>query len=244
MTAFWRTLALPALLFALATRLRFSLPSGFPCGSLNGGEFYPDQVPDSFLPNHPCLDGWARWDTAHYVAIAQVGYGPANPNRGEGLGFLPGYPMLMRYLVELPGFERTPGAYAVAGILLSNLLFLIAIILMAVLAGQSLGTDSALTATLLFAIAPFSLFYSAAYSESLFLVLCLGALILANRGQWVGAGIVAAVASGTRLAGLLLAPALAWGAWKAGIRGWKLIWSGLAPALGFILWSLFNMVAL
>ncbi len=240
MTTFWRTLSLPALAFALATRVALFLAVWFSLRVIERRALYPAQVPDSFLSNHPAFDGWARWDSAHYVAIAQLGYGLPNPNRGEGLGFLPGYPLLMRYLIEIPGIEPSSGAFAVAGILVSNILFLVAVVMMAFLAQQSFDSRSALTATMLFAIAPFSLFYSAAYSESLFLVLCLGTLILANRGQWVGAGVVAALASGTRLAGLLLAPALIYGAWKEGERGWRLVWAGIAPTIGFALWSLFT----
>src|SRR4051812_4906771 len=41
---------------------------------------YPAQYPDSFFPNHPWIDGWARWDAAHYVNLAKFGYGADNPS--------------------------------------------------------------------------------------------------------------------------------------------------------------------
>ena len=54
---------------------------------------YPEQLPDSFLPDNPALDGWARWDAAHYIAVAQYGYGdPVSPSPDGGVGFFPSTP--------------------------------------------------------------------------------------------------------------------------------------------------------
>ncbi len=51
-----------------------------------------------------------------------------------------------------------------------------------------------------------------------------------------------ALASATRLAGLALAPALLWGAWKAGVRGWRLLATGLLPFGGFVAYSLYTAI--
>lgn len=175
---------------------------------------YPAQLPDSFLPANPALDGWARWDAAHYVAVARYGYGdPASPSPDGGLGFFPVYPGLIRGLTELLRVEPTPGALAVSGLIVSNLAFLVAVALFASLASELLELQAAQTAVLLLVVSPFGLFFDAVYTESLFLLQIVGALLLARRGRWVLAGLVAGTASGTRLVGLALTAALLAGAW-------------------------------
>jgi hypothetical protein len=202
---------------------------------------YPAQLPDSFLPDRPFLDGWARWDTSHYVAIAELGYGALeSPSINGGYGFLPVWPLLLRAVGWLPGLEGTSATYAVAGVVLANLFFVVAIVLFMMLARQHFSRPATYSGVLLFALMPFSFFFSAAYSESLFVSICLGALLLADRGRWVPAGALGALASATRFAGLALAPALLYGAWRDGVRGWRLAATGLLPLSGFALWSIYT----
>lgn len=205
-------------------------------------DLYPAQLPDQFLPNHPSLDGWARWDAAHYVALARLGYSPQNPSHDSGLGFLPLYSLLMRGLVSVTQVDRTDAAFAVAGIVIANLCFLIAVALFAHLSGSILSGHTAVYPVMLLCLMPFSFFFNAAYSESLFLVIVLSSLLLAVSGKWLPAGAIAALASLTRLAGFALAPALLWGAWKDGVRGWRLIATGLLPFAGFASYCLYTAI--
>jgi hypothetical protein len=232
----------PALLFAIVTRIALAFAVWMTGRALPRLDLYPAQLPDSFIPNHPSLDGWARWDAAHYVALARFGYSSANPSNGDGLGFLPLYSLLMRALVRISGANATDGAYAVAGILIANLCFVIAVALFAKLSGRILSGHTAIYPVMLLCLMPFSFFLDAAYSESLFLVIVLAALLLSLDGRWLGAGAVAALASLTRLAGLALAPALLWGAWKDGVRGWRLIATGLLPFGGFLAYSTYTTI--
>src|SRR2546427_8513355 len=57
-------------------------------------------------------------------------------------------------------------------------------------------------------------FLQAVYSESLFLLLVLGAFALAERNRFAAAGVVARLAPLTRAAGLALLPALVLLAWR------------------------------
>src|SRR5690606_34764376 len=148
------------------------------------------------------------------------------PSDGDGLGFLPLFPLLMRGLARVSGSAQTDAAYAVAGIALANICFVIAVALFARLSGRILSGHTAVYPVMLLCLMPYSFFLNAAYSESLFLVIVLTSLVLAMDGKWLGAGAIAALASLTRLAGLALAPALFWGAWKDGVRGWRLIATG------------------
>ena len=232
----------PALLFAVATRLALAFAVWLSGRALPKLALYPAQLPDQFLPEHPSLDGWARWDAAHYVALARFGYSAANPSDGDGLGFLPLYALLMRALVRISAVERTDAAYAVAGIAIANLCFLIAVGLFAKISGRILSGHTAVYPVMLLCLMPFSFFLNAAYSESLFLVFVLAVLLLALDGRWAAAGSMAALASLTRLAGLALVPALVWGAWKEGVRGWRLIATGLLPFAGFGGYSVYTAI--
>lgn len=138
--------------------------------------------------------------------------------------------------------DRTDAAYAVAGIVIANVCFLIAVALFARISGRILSGHTAVYPVMLLCLMPYSFFFNAAYSESLFLVIVLTSLLLAMNGNWLPAGVVAAFASLTRLAGLALAPALFWGAWKDGVRGWRLIATGLLPFAGFASYSLYTAV--
>ncbi len=211
---------------------------------------YPEQLPDSFLPANPALDGWARWDASHYIAVARFGYGdPVSPSPDGGVGFFPVYPGLIRGLAELLRIEPTDGALAVSGIVVSNLAFLIAVGLFALLAAELMETKAAQTAVLLLVVSPFGLFFDAVYTESLFLLQIIGALLLARRGRWVSAGLVAGTASGTRLVGVALTAALLAGAWSrrvglgtlAAIAGTGI--SGMAGFFAYTWWRLGDPLA-
>jgi hypothetical protein len=175
---------------------------------------YPAQYPDTFFPEQTFLDGWARWDTAHYVNLARFGYGTDNPSPHGGLGFFPLYSLLMRGLVEVTRVSPTPTHYALAGIVIANICFLIAVPLFTRMATEQFGDTAARNAVLLLCIVPFSFFFNAAYSESLFLLLSLVSLACARSNKWWLAAAAAGLASGTRLVGLALMPSLLYLAWR------------------------------
>jgi hypothetical protein len=204
---------------------------------------YPTQLPDSFLPDHPFLDGWARWDASHYIAVARYGYGdPASPSPDGGIGFFPLYPLLLRAIGMITGQGDSNAGLAVIGIVLSNLLFLVSVWLFARLATELLPVDGARWAGRLFAVAPFAYFYSAAYTESLFVLEILAAAWFARRGQWWRAAIIAALASATRLVGLAVIGGLLYGAWRGRRRVPELIGLGAVGASGLVAFLLYLWV--
>jgi hypothetical protein len=239
--------ALPAqaLAVALATRLALFLVAWIALRIFPRFALYPVQLPDSFFPDDLWLDGWARWDAAHYVAIAGQGYGGDNPSPHGGVGFFPLWPLLMRGAVEAVGAAPTPANLALAGIVLANLCFLAAVVLLTRLAEPRLGAEGARTAALLLCVVPFGFFFNAAYSESLFLVLVLAAFALAGGNRWGAAGAVAGLASASRLVGLALLPALLWLAWRrrASLRdliGLAVLSPAGAVAYGLYTWRRFD----
>lgn len=162
-------------------------------------------------------DVWARWDSVHFLRIAEHGYSSADA------AFYPLYPALVAGVGRAFG-----GHYVLAGVAVSLTAALGAFVLLEQLAAARLGGDGARRAVLYLALFPTALFLQAVYSESLFLFLCLAAFVLAERARFVDAGVVAGLALLTRPAGVALLPALAL---LAGRRLWKL---GGALAVGAV----------
>lgn len=172
-------------------------------------------IPDSYIPDIPWLDGWARWDSSHYVMIATDGYGPAGAaNEGQGVGFFPAFPLAMRALSTVFGDPTNPRHNAISGIALANICFMIAVVLLVLLTQRLQGPDIALTTVTLFSFSPVSFFFSAAYTESMFVMAVIGAFLFAEKGKWLGSAGMIFLASATRLLGLILIPAVLYMIWK------------------------------
>ena len=181
-------------------------------------------------PTSPPLEIWARWDSEWYLLIAREGYGAGTFLRDYAVGyhpedtagFFPLYPALLGLL------ERGGIPEVAAGVLLSNLALLAALTLLYLLVREEWDETAAVTAVWVLLGFPFSLFYSAVYSESLALALTLAAFLLARRKHWGWLGVAGFLCTLARPTGLLAAPALAWEVKERG-GGWR----GYAALLGF-----------
>jgi len=151
-------------------------------------------------PDNLLLDGWVRWDAAWYHDIALQGYTnvPGNQPFQRDTAFFPLYPLLIRALYGL-----VPDAY-LCGLLISNIAFLGTLILIYHLTSARYGAGVAQRAIVLLSIYPFSFFFSAVYSESLFLLAAAGAFALGERRRWAWAALCAAAAGATRLVGVVV----------------------------------------
>jgi hypothetical protein len=172
------------------------------------------------------------WDGLWYKLIAEEGYGFADANAA----FWPLFPWLMRLGHDVTGAEPETFGWVIA-----NLSFVGALILLYRLV--SIDFDIQVARRTLWAIAlfPTSLFFSAVYTESLFLLLAVAALLGARKGNWWVAGIAGALAALTRSYGvLLLIPfaALFWQQYGLSIRRWlpNAIPAAL-PALGPVIFG-------
>ncbi len=236
-----QSLTAQVLLIAIASRVLLFGASWFTLRIVPRLPLYPAQLPDSFLPNTTYLDGWARWDTAHYVTIALHGYGgTGNQSYDGGLGFFPLFPLLMRALVVVSGQAVTESALAVSAIAIATGCFLVAVPLFAALVSRRFGPDVARTATLLLCLSPFSYFFTAGYSESLFLLLVVLAFSCTDRRWWMLAAVCATLATSSRLVGLALPPALLLLAWKRDVSLRTLIGIAIVSPLGTLAYGLFT----
>ncbi len=150
------------------------------------------------------LDVWARWDSVFFVRIARHGYDAASA------AFYPLYPGLMAGLGRVLG-----GEYVLAGVLISLAACLGAFVLLYRLAEEKLGAAGGQRAVLYVAVFPLAVFLGAVYSESLYLLLAIGAFVLAERRRFLAAGVVCGLAILTRATGIALLPALALIAWPS-----------------------------
>ena len=148
---------------------------------------------------------WARADAGWFLSIAEHGY-----QRNGGEVFYPLYPLLVGGLGRVFG-----GYYVTAGIVVSLACCAGAFVLFYRLASERLGVDGARRALLYLALFPMSLFLQAVYSESLYLLCCVGAFTFAEKRRWLGAGVVTGLALLTRLAGVALIPPMLILAWRA-----------------------------
>jgi len=141
----------------------------------------------------------ACWDTASYQQIAANGY-TYTPDQPSTIAFFPMYPLLMRWADDLiPG----PGDVK-AGVIVSFLALIVGIVYIFLLTRRDFGETIAWRTVGYQLLFPSAFFFSAAYSEAIFLAAVAGSIYHARRGQWVRAGLFAAFGSATKLAGVLL----------------------------------------
>jgi hypothetical protein len=148
---------------------------------------------------------WQRWDALWYEHIAISGYRYGNFD----IMFFPLYPGLMHALGALLG-----GAYALAGLIVSSLAFVMALVLLYHLVERDFDTATASRAVLYVALAPFAFFYLAPLTEAPFLALSLAAFLAARTGRFGIASVAATLATLCRLQGIILLLPIALEMWR------------------------------
>ena len=192
------------------------------------------------------LDMWARWDSGWYIDIILRGYRVTGPmdTIQSNLHFWPLYPFLVRaVLILAPAITRE--AALVAGLLVSNLMLLLALALLRQLVIERTGDHGlarrSVWALLLF---PTGFFLSAVYTESTFLCVLLAAWLMAARRRWAWTALFGALAALSRPPGALLALPLAL-EYLASLN-WQLrrvrlgILAAAGPLLGLALYLVFQ----
>lgn len=176
------------------------------------GAFDPPGVTRGFGPLGDLLAApAARWDSAWYLVIAHYGYRPEfGAYTSARDAFFPLYPLGLHTLSAI-GLAAVP-----AGVVFSLAAFAVALYCLHRLttlefagSGRLGGGEIAGLAVLATALAPMAFYFSAVYSESLYLALSVGLFLCARRGRWAWMGVLGALAAATRSSGLVLVlPAL------------------------------------
>ena len=166
-------------------------------GAVPHGGFDPPGIVDHLGGLGDALAApFARWDSVWYLTIARDGY-----TSGPSPAFFPLYPLLVAAVGS-----AGPGLL-VGGVLVSVAAMLVALRLLWRLTDIELGAAApgvADLAVLVVALGPMAFFFSAVYSESVFLALTLGAFLAARQDHWVRAGLLGGLAAATRSSGLVV----------------------------------------
>ena len=147
---------------------------------------------------------FAQWDARWFLQIAEHGYDEVP----DAAAFFPVYPAAAHALAW------ATGSTLVAGVLLSLAAGAAGAWALAELARPLLGERGARDAVLYLALYPVAFVLTAFYSDGLFLALAAAAFLAAARGRPLTAGVLAGLATGTRLLGLALLPSLVLLLWR------------------------------
>ena len=127
----------------------------------------------------------ARWDAFWYLDIASRGYHwNGNPLEQQNVVFFPLFPLLMRAVGAAIG-----GHPLLAGLLVSLAAFLLALSYFWRWTADRLGADAATGAVWLLSAFPSAIFFSAVYTESLYLLIVVAACYYAERRQFARSAI-------------------------------------------------------
>ncbi|HET7844180.1 MAG TPA: mannosyltransferase family protein, partial [Xanthomonadales bacterium] len=150
---------------------------------------------------------FCRWDCGWYTDLVRGGYAYGNLDGQSNLAFFPLFPLLARAVAAV-----TPMDELAAGLFVANACFFVALCYVHAYARLLGSSDRAATlALMLLAFVPHSFVFSAAYTESTYLLLLVAAMYHLRRGHFLVAALAAAALSATRATGVFfIVFAIAW----------------------------------
>jgi Gpi18-like mannosyltransferase len=212
-----RNVYISALLIFAASRLVV-------IAGINFGKKLTTPYPAKFAVEPLWYERLLRWDGEWYSAIISQGYQYSdNPAVESSTVFYPLYPALSYAITWLSGIDQS-----IALLLVANLSALLAALLITKFVQNELGSEVALLSLTFFCFFPSSLFLSAAYSESLFLVFVLLSFIAMHEQKYALAAVFAGLSLGTRSIGIVMIPVILW---DMACRS-SLPWTRLLPRMG------------
>lgn len=184
------------------------------------------------------LSVWTNWDGNNYIMIARGGYSD------EPLplyAFFPLLPVLIKVLTII-----LPISYPLAGIIISRLATLGALIFFVKLIEKQWNKEIAYKAAWFLLIFPTSFFMFAVYTESLFLFTTIASWYFAKEKNWILAGVFGFFSATSRLVGILTTFIIMWEylsskSWNIRKIQWGIL-SSLGPILGLISYGYYNYV--
>ena len=154
----------------------------------------------TFIPQKPEYLGelfQSNFDGVYYSAISQYWY------RGLDQAFFPFYPITIKFVSLLTSLHSST-----AGIIVSVTALFLLLKILSLLMDLDGFKNKSFWAVILYVSFPTSFFFSAVYTESLFLLLTLLSFYFARKKMRYTASLVAAFASATRIIGIFLLPSL------------------------------------
>lgn len=204
--------------------------------------FARTQFPNSIrLQGKGFLHAFTAWDGRWYHDIVKHGYS-YTPGRESNVAFFPAYPYSVRALCKLAGalgWDSIANDDFLVGVVLSNVLFVLALLLLYAWVLEEAGEQSARRAVRWALVLPSTHFFSSFYTESMYLFAVCGAFYAwRTRRPWLFMPF-GFLAGCTRSSGIILVGAMFLGELVRFIqepsqRKRILLWSPawLAPAVG------------
>lgn len=146
---------------------------------------------------------WARKDTIWYIHIAKHGYRYLQHGQSS-VNFFPLFPLLMTLLSGPLRLLLGSSTFLVSGMLISWAAFCAASVFLYQLVLRRFDARTAGWTVGLLGLFPFSFYFGAAYTESLYLLLGVVTFCAIERQSWWVAGLAAALAGALRPPGLVL----------------------------------------
>ena len=182
---------------------------------------YGEDGPPFRISENEVLNLPARWDAGWYLGIADDGYDGSVLSSGrrgqQDIAFFPAYPMVVRVAGDLLGAGvarprlvkgriEDPRSVRLlwGGVAVSLVAFFIALVYLFRLVRDDFGEEVTQGRVLLLAAYPFAVFFSAAYTESLFLLGTVATFYHFRRGEYTLAGVWGVVVGLTKTNGFLL----------------------------------------
>jgi len=169
-------------------------------------------IPD-FLQNGvprvkiPILGLFAKWDSFYYIDIATYGYSL----KAEFWAFRPFYPLILWSLGSpLTGFLGKWESFLIAGVFWNIFAFSLAAIYLYKLTKLLIDEETAYLTVLLLSMFPATVFFTAVYPESTYLLLVVASLYYLEKGRIPLAALLATLAGFTRPEGFLLFIPFVW----------------------------------
>ncbi|MGH7138109.1 MAG: mannosyltransferase family protein, partial [Pirellulales bacterium] len=167
-------------------------------GAIYGNRFV------KFCDEHPnakrgkLVRSLAAWDGEWYEKIATDGYS-YSPDRQSSVAFFPAYPALAATVTAVTRLD-----IRVTLLLVSNLCFVVSLVLLAEYLSSS-TSDARRNAVMAAALLPTTFYFRMAYSESLFLLFCVAAMLgIARRWPLMAIAAIVGAACATRPLGIAL----------------------------------------
>jgi hypothetical protein len=159
---------------------------------------------ESLLPNPlPIVNLFARYDSGYYISIAMNGYPQGYPK--PAWTFFPLYPAAIKAVSSPVMPFSVTNAIELAGFIVSNVAFFVSVYFFYKLTNKIFRSPQiALVATAFYSFWGGAVFYSAIYSEALFMALALGAFYYLQEDKLPIAVLLGFLASFTRSDGLLI----------------------------------------
>jgi hypothetical protein len=192
--------------------------------------------------------GWydrlLRWDSGWYAIIVRDGYWYSDDASVYGpTVFYPLYPLVSYVVKSLFGINHYAALLVVA-----NAAALAVALLLTKFIKDELGDEIALLSLAFFCFFPSSLFLSAGYTESLYLVFVLLSFILMAREKFALAAALAGLSLATRATGIVMIPVILWEMVSRNALPWprllpRMVLCGVLAASGLLVYMAYLGIA-